>query len=125
MGSGGHFAYTVGQRVDSEWRGRKVHFTPLMQEALPIMRGALIVVALRQETITYKALSIAIDQRYHYRQLGDPLDVLSQDCFLHNEPSLAALVTRGDTSQPGEAFIGDATAEQEACYKYWADRRRS
>ncbi|MGK5442153.1 hypothetical protein ACSNN7_10075 [Micromonospora sp. URMC 105] len=96
-----------------------------MQEALPIMRGVLILVALRGQTITYKELSIAIDKRYHYRQLGDLLDVLSQDCFDHGEPSLAALVTRGDTSQPGEAFIGDAKAEQQACYKHWDDQRRS
>ncbi|MFD0783843.1 hypothetical protein ACFQZ8_07935 [Micromonospora azadirachtae] len=97
----------------------------LMQEALPITRGVLISSALRGETITYKELSIAIDQRYHYRHLGDLLDILSEDCDQHGEPSLAALVTRSDTSQPGGAFIGDAKDEQEACYKYWADRRRS
>ncbi|QGN45813.1 hypothetical protein GKC29_02380 [Micromonospora sp. WMMC415] len=81
-----------------------------MQEALPIMRGVLIFVALRGGTITYKELSIAIDKRYHYRQLGDLLDVLSQDCFDHGEPSLAAVVTRGDTSQPGEAGREGRTA---------------
>ncbi|WP_141714112.1 hypothetical protein [Micromonospora inyonensis] len=96
-----------------------------MQETLPIMRGVLISVALRGQTITYKELSIAIDQRYHYRQLGDLLDVLSQDCFDHDEPSLAALVTRGDTREPGDAFIGDAGTEQTACYQYWSDRRKS
>jgi hypothetical protein len=88
------------------------------------MRGVLIFVALIQEAITCKEMSIVSGQPYHYRQLGDPLDVLSQDYFRHAELSLAALVTRDDTNQPGDAFIGDAKAEQEAFYKYWADRRR-
>lgn len=65
-----HFDYTIGQRVDGKWRNRKVNFTLLMQEALPIMRGALVSSALNRRTITYKDLSITIDERYHYRQLG-------------------------------------------------------
>jgi hypothetical protein len=42
--------------------------------------------------------------------------VLVQSC----EPSLAALVIRGDTNEPGYVWIGGAAAEQTRCFEHWA-----
>ena len=127
MARSNHFRYHLRQQVNSPARNKNIYVTELMLEALPVMRGVLIQVALRRETITYKQLSVALDRRYHYHQdaLGDALDVLSEDCFAHDEPSLAALVVRNDTSEVGYAFVGDAVAEREECYRYWAKQLRA
>ncbi|MEV0268373.1 hypothetical protein AB0H43_06300 [Hamadaea sp. NPDC050747] len=122
MGQSSHFRYHIGQKVHSTARKKDICITELMLETLPVMRGVLIQVALRKETITYKQLSVALDRRYYPYQgvLGDALDVLSEDCIDHDERSLAALVVRGDTSEVGYAFLGDAAAEREVCYQHWA-----
>jgi hypothetical protein len=73
-----HFSYRLGEDVSTSRRNRTVYMTELLREALPIIQGTLIVAALNQTTVTYKELSVAIDARYHYRQLGDALDVLSR-----------------------------------------------
>jgi hypothetical protein len=71
-------------------------------------------------TVTYGQLSIAVDGRYPPIALGSVLDLVSYDCQLRREPSLAALVIRGDTNEPGDAWIGDAHAEQKLCFERWA-----
>ncbi|MGC4808476.1 hypothetical protein [Micromonospora sp. DT233] len=115
-----HFGWQVGDNVSSSWRpGSKVRYTELMCETLPVVRGILIAAARRQQTITYGELAIAVDRRYHNLQFGDLLDVLSQDCEDFNEPSLAALVVNQRTGLPGGAFIGDAVAGKQDCFRYW------
>ncbi|MEV4343538.1 hypothetical protein AB0J83_03530 [Actinoplanes sp. NPDC049596] len=121
MGSSKHFGWQIGDDVSSAWRpGTNVRYTELMCEILPVVRGVLIAAARRGQTITYGELAIAVDRRYHNLQFGDPLDVLSQDCDIFGEPSLAALVVNQRTGLPGDAFVGDAESIRQDCLEYWA-----
>jgi hypothetical protein len=102
-------------------RGRRARIRRRLLRA-PFARYACRQLCWPETTVTYKELSTAIDGRYHYRQLGDALDILSMDCIDHGEPSLAALVVRADTNVPGDAFLGDAESEQRAYHEHWEAR---
>ncbi len=105
--------------VVTSWRG-PINITPLLAEAVPLARAALLTAAQLRKTVTYGQLSTAVDGRYPPISLGTLLDLISHDCQLRDEPSLAALVIRGDTKEPGDAWIGDAGAEQRSCFARWA-----
>jgi hypothetical protein len=119
MGYQDHFLYELGSQIDVPWRAEKITLTASLRDALPAVRSALIIAALRCETVTYKELGFALDGRITYRKMGDLLDILSHDCEANSEPSLAALVVRGDTGRPGNSFVGDPVAIKEQCYAYW------
>jgi hypothetical protein len=94
--------------------------TPLLAETVPLARAALLTAAQLGRTMTYGQLSAAVDRRYVPVSLGNVLDLVSYDCQLRQEPSLAALVIRGDTNEPGDAWVGDSDAEQKLCFERWA-----
>ena len=110
---------TVGATIATPWRG-PISVTSLLAETVPVARAALLTIAQLGSTMTYGQLSTALDRRYPPINLGSVLDLVSYDCRLRGEPSLAALVIRGDTNEPGYAWIGDATAERRRCYERWA-----
>lgn len=91
-----------------------------MADALVRTRSALIAVAQLGGTVTYTQLEAATGRAYSRRNFGSALDVLSIDCQLRNEPSLAALVVHktGDR-EVGSGFVGDAVAERDLLYQWW------
>lgn len=107
----------LGEKVDM--KGRRMTVTPKAFDALPKMRDHLIEVARRGETTTYGNLVGDLALPFLPRGLGRPLDLLSEDCFRRNEPSLAALVVSDSTGEVGSDFGGDPLAEREAVYNYW------
>jgi len=96
-----------------------IRVTQNMYDALRVLRGHLIDAARSKSTITYGEASALTDGAYLPQGWGPALDVLSEDCFRRDEPSLAALVVRGNDGQVGDAFVGDAETEREACFEYW------
>lgn len=109
----------VGATIATPWRG-PIKVTTLLAETVPLARAALLAAAQLGGTVTYGQLSAALDRRYPPISLGAVLDLVSYDCQLREEPSLAALVIRGDTNVPGYAWIGDADAEQRRCFERWS-----
>jgi len=111
---------SVGEDVVIEFRdGKVITVTPHMHDALTRMRAALIATAQAGAATTYGKLVIATGGPYLAQGLGPALDVLSVDCERRGEPSLAALVVRGDTGEVGDAFVGDADGERELCWTHW------
>lgn len=102
------------------FRPEPVMVTPHMLAALERMRAALLVVAMRGDTITYGELAVATGGAYFVRNFGRALDVLTQDCLHRDEPSLAALVVTKGSGEVGSAFTGDAAAERAAVHRYWS-----
>lgn len=109
----------LGQKVDS--KGRILKVSELDVAALPKIRSFLIMVARQGETVTYGEVVAGTGITHLPRGLGRLMDLLSEDCFLTDEPSLAALVVNQTTREVGEAFAGDAAGEREYVYEYWAD----
>ena len=98
---------------------RPVRVTPNMHAGLVPLRQALIAAAAAGCTMTYGEASEASGRAYLPRGMGRMLDVVTEDCRRRDEPSLAALVVRKDEGEVGEAFIGNAGAERQACWTYW------
>lgn len=98
---------------------KEIRVTQNMYDALTKLRPVLVDAARRGATVTYKDAAIATGNAYLPQGLGPALDVLSEDCFRRDEPSLAALVVRSDVGEVGEAFVGDAEDEREACWRRW------
>jgi hypothetical protein len=112
--------FTVGDEIVTTFRPEKpIKVNDRMFEAAIRLRSALIVAAQAQSTLTYKQASAAIDGLYGYRSMGRVLDLVSEDCMQRGEPSLAGLVVAGQSGEVGDAFVGDAEASRQACYRYW------
>jgi hypothetical protein len=113
-------SFAIGDVVVTSFRPeRPINVTPLMYEAVGRLRSALIVAAQRRSTLTYEQASAAIDGAYVPAGLGRPLDLLSEDCARRGEPALSALVVQKQSGGVGSAFIGNADAERERCYRHW------
>lgn len=53
--------------------------------------------------------------------MGRLLDVISEDCHLRGEPSLAALVVNAGTGEVGGDYEwGDPVLERRRLYDYWS-----
>ncbi len=96
-----------------------VHVTSTMCETYPLLRPALIAVALVGSKITYKGLAIAVNSPYAVRNHGDLLALVGEDCHRRGEPNLASLVVTRETGEPGEGWRGDAAAERRRCHDHW------
>lgn len=107
----------LGEKV--EMKGRRMTVTPMAFEGLPRVRDHLIEVAKAADTTTYGQLVDDLELQYLPRGLGRLLDLLSEDCFRRDEPSLAALVVSDTTGEVGSDFGGDAVTERTALYAYW------
>jgi hypothetical protein len=100
-------------------KGRNITVTPKAVEWLPHIRDHLIEVAEAGGTITYGGLKTDLGLPHPTNGLGRLLDLLSEDCFRRDEPSLASLVVNGSTGEVGSDFDGDAAAERVFVYKRW------
>lgn len=103
-----------------EVKGRQMRVTPLAMECLPRIREVLVGVARVKQTITYSDLKREAQVPHSVNGQGRLLDMLSEDCFRRDEPSLAALVVNGDTGEVGDDFEGDPVTERELVYGHWA-----
>lgn len=101
-------------------KGRTVTVTDLAYESMPAVRAYLIGVARNGGTTTYGELKDDLELSYVPQGLGRLMDLLSVDCTRRDEPSLAALVVTGHTGEVGYDFAGDAAAERELLYNFWA-----
>lgn len=110
----------LGEVVDS--KGRRITVTPMAHEVLPALREHLVGVARRGGTITYGAVKRDLGLSYAANGMGRLLDLLSEDCFRRDEPSLAALVVSAATGEVGSDFEGDAAAERQDVYAHWSNR---
>lgn len=109
----------LGEKIVS--KGRNLVVTELDVVTLTALRPLLIGIALSCGTIQYGAVIKALDLPHATNGLGRVLDLLSEDCFCRNEPSLAALVVSRSTGESGSAFWGDPSAERTLLYKHWRD----
>lgn len=99
---------------------KRIRVTPHMYDTLRLLREHLKQAARARRTVTYGEATAITNRAYAPNGWGPALDVLSEDCFRRDEPSLAALVVRSDVGEVGSAFIGDASDERQACFDYWA-----
>jgi hypothetical protein len=86
-----------------------------------LLRGACIAAAWSRSTYRYGDLAALIG--IPPQGMGRYLDLLWEDCTRRDEPSLAALVVKGDTGQCAEDFVGEPSSERERCYGYWLQHR--
>jgi hypothetical protein len=97
-------------------KGRTVTVTDTAFECLPRVRDRLIEAALARETVTYGELREELRLPYLVQGMGRLLDLLSEDCFRRNEPSLASIVVNASTGEVGDDFDGDARTERELVF---------
>lgn len=107
----------LGDEVES--KGRTLTVSELDVAALPKIRSCLIGVAKQGATVTYGELVDATGITHLPRGLGRLMDLISADCLLTGEPSLAAIVVNQTTQEVGEAFAGDALGERKHVFKHW------
>jgi hypothetical protein len=108
---------SLGEKV--QMKGRSITVTPSATEWLPRIRDHLIEVAKAGRTITYGGLRSDLGMPHPANGLGRLLDLLSEDCFRRDEPSLASLVVNSSTGEVGSDFDGDAPAERVLVYERW------
>lgn len=70
-------------------------------------------------TVTYGDMKSTLNLRYQPQGMGRLLDLLSIDCELRGEPSLAALVVGDQTGEVGSDFSGDPATERADLYRFW------
>lgn len=107
-----------GDRFDM--KGRTVTVTPMQADIGPRVRDELIGVAKRRQTITYGELKAAANLTHPPNGIGRLLDVISEDCRLRGEPSLAPLVVNGETREVGADYEGAPAADRQRLYDYWS-----
>lgn len=75
-------------------------------------RAALVIAATRKSILTYGELGAAIGMTgVNLRnQMRHVLDRLSEDCDEYHEPSLAALVVKAESGEPGSGWEGPWSA---------------
>lgn len=88
-------------------------------------RAALIASAMRRTLLTYKELGQAVDLPTGLplpHHLNRVLNLVAQVCNDKGEPSLAVLVVRSSTGEPGPGFEPGSVewfTEAQACYRQW------
>ncbi|WP_156374214.1 hypothetical protein [Cellulomonas sp. Leaf334] len=103
-------------------KGRNITVTDTAFECLPRVRDRLVEAALARELVTYGELRQELELPYLVQGMGRLLDLLSEDCFRRNEPSLASIVVNASTGEVGDDFDGDPAAERERVFdrKHWS-----
>lgn len=108
----------AGDRFDT--KGRAVTVTPMQADVGQRVRDKLIEVARRGQTITYGELKAAANLSHPPNGMGRLLDVISEDCRLRDEPSLAPLVVNGMTREVGADYEGEPDFDRQRVYDYWS-----
>jgi hypothetical protein len=84
------------------------------------VRDELIDVARRGQTITYGELKASAQLSHPPNDMGRLLDVISEDCRLRDEPSLAPLVVNAETLEVGADYEGAPNEDRQRLYDYWS-----
>jgi len=100
--------------------GRTITVTKIQADVGQRVRDELIDIAKRGQTITYGELKAAADLSHPPNGMGRLLDVISQDCHLRNEPSLAPLVVNAQTREVGADYEGNPDADRRVVYDFWS-----
>lgn len=103
-----------------DMKGRTVTVTRMQAEVGQRVRDELIDVAKRRQTITYGELKAAANLSHPPNGMGRLLDVISEDCRIRDEPSLAALVVNAETREVGDDYEGAPEADRQHVYDYWS-----
>lgn len=103
-----------------EIKGRTVTVTKMQAGVGQRVRDELIDVAKRAGKITYGDLKAAAALTHPPNGMGRLLDVISEDCRLRGEPSLAPLVVNRETQEVGADYEGDPVADRQSAYRYWS-----
>ncbi|YAL83405.1 hypothetical protein ACMYYO_00975 [Dermacoccaceae bacterium W4C1] len=101
-----------------EIKGRRLTGTPLRVRLLERARPVLIDHARRGTTITYGELAQAIEFTQPVQAIGRLLDLITEDCRLRGEPSLAALAVNSQTGEVGDDFDGEPVGERALVYAH-------
>jgi len=102
-----------------EIKGRSLTVTQLQEDVGSRVRDVLIDVARQGSTITYGGLKTAAELTHAENGMGRLLDVISHDCILRNEPSLAPLVVNAGTGEVGADYEGSPHEDRQKLYDYW------
>jgi hypothetical protein len=108
----------AGDRFDM--KGRTITVTQMQADVGQRVRDELIVAARRRQTITYGELRSSADLSHPPNGMGRLLDVISEDCRLRGEPSLAPLVVNAETREVGSDYEGTPTDDRQRLYDYWS-----
>lgn len=108
----------AGDRFDM--KGRTVTVTRMQADVGQRVRDELIDVAKRGQTITYGELRAAANLTHPPNGMGRLLDVISEDCRIRDEPSLAPLVVNGATREVGADYEGAPEADRQRLYDHWS-----
>ncbi|MGK2874159.1 MAG: hypothetical protein ACSLEW_00750 [Nocardioides sp.] len=103
-----------------EMKGRIITVTKIQAAVGQRVRDELIEVAKRGDKITYGALKHAAGLSHPPNGMGRLLDVISEDCRLREEPSLAPLVVNSQTCEVGADYEGDPVRDRRSVYDYWS-----
>lgn len=108
----------AGDRFDM--KGRTVTVTQMQAEVGQRVRDELIDVAKHGQTITYGDLRVAANLTHPPNGMGRLLDVISEDCRIRGEPSLAPLVVNATTREVGADYEGTPEVDRQRLYDYWS-----
>jgi hypothetical protein len=103
-----------------QMKGRTVTVTKMQIEVGQRVRDVLFDVARRGGTITYGELKAAAGLTHPPNGMGRLLDVISEDCKLRDEPSLAPLVVNADTHEVGADYEGEPQEDRKQVYDHWS-----
>lgn len=101
-------------------KGRTVTVTQMQADVGERVRDELIDVAKRGQTITYGELKAAANLSHPPNGMGRLLDVISEDCRIRDEPSLAPLVVNRATREVGGDYVGAPEADRQCLYDFWS-----
>ena len=108
----------VGDRFDM--KGRTITVTQVQADVGQRVRDELIDVARRGQTITYGELKALAHLSHPPNGMGRLLDVISEDCRLRDEPSLAPLVVNAETLEVGADYEGAPKDDRQRLYDFWS-----
>jgi len=103
-----------------EMKGRTVTVTRMQADVGQRVRDQLIDVAKRRGIISYGELKSVAGLTHPPNGMGRLLDVISEDCHLRGEPSLAPLVVNASTQEVGSDYDGDPVGDRQRAYHYWS-----
>lgn len=101
-------------------KGRTVTVTKMQADVGQRVRDTLIDVAKRGATIKYGELKSIAGLSHPPNGMGRLLDVISEDCRLRGEPSLAPLVVNVGTQEVGTDYDGDPHEDRQQVYDFWS-----
>lgn len=115
-----HMGLMLREGDQFEMKGRTVTVTKVQAAVGQCVRDELIERAKRRRKVTYGELKHATGLSHPPNGMGRLLDVISEDCRLRGEPSLAPLVVNSKTGEVGADYEGAPMRERQRVYDYWS-----